>query len=142
MNRILAYLIGMTLLFCFQLVTNVHAQSLPNQLKALSFQSNHSKTDQTQKSSQKRPNRCTEERSGLRIPKPERNRLYEGKGKKVTISKKRKKSQKTTNIKKRKRKTDSGISDDENPKSAKQRGGRKELNIKTERIDDIPLLNS
>jgi len=45
-----------------------------NQLKVPSFQDTHSKTNQTQKSSQKRPDRCAEERDGQRIPKPERNR--------------------------------------------------------------------
>jgi len=129
MNRILAYLFGMALLFLLSTCDTVYAQNLPNQLKVPSFQDTHSKTNQTQKSSQKRPNRCAEEKSGQRIPKPERNRLYEGKGKKVTVSRKR-----------RKRKTDSEISDDEDPKSTKQRGGKKELEVKTERIDDIPLL--
>jgi transposase len=129
MNRILAYLLGMALLFLLSTCDTVYAQNLPNQLKVPSFQDTHSKTNQTQKSSQKRPNRCAEEKSGQRIPKPERNRLDEVKGKKVTVSRKR-----------RKRKTNSEISDDENPKSTKQRGGKKELEVKTERIDDIPLL--
>ncbi len=56
----------------------------------------HSQTNQTQKSSQKRPNRCAEERSRQRIPKPEHNRLDEGKGKKVAVSRKKKKSRKKT----------------------------------------------
>lgn len=115
-------------------------KNLPNQLKVPSFQDTQSKTNQTQKSSQKRPNRCAEKRSGQRIPKPERNRLDEGKGKKVTASEKKKKSRKTTNIKKGKHKTDPALNEDKNPKSAKQRGGKKELEVKTERIDDIPLL--
>jgi len=134
MNKILAYLLGMALLFLLSTCDIVYAQNLPNQLKVSSFQNTHSKTNQTQKSSQKRPNRCAEEKSGQRIPKPERNKLAEGKAKKVTGSRK------TTNIKKKKRKTDSEMSDDENPKSAKQRCGKKELEVKTERIDDIPLL--
>ncbi|HID16056.1 MAG TPA: hypothetical protein EYP16_04560 [Candidatus Atribacteria bacterium] len=138
MNKILAYLLGMTLLFLFSTCDTVYAQNLPNHLKASSFQDTHSKTNQTQKSSQKRPNRCAEERSDQRIPKPERNRLDEGKGKKAAVLRKRKKSRKTTNTKKRKR--NSEISDDKNPKSTKQRGGKKELEVKTERIDDIPLL--
>jgi transposase len=140
MNRISAYLFGMALLFLLSTCDTVYAQNLPNQLKVPSFQDTHSKTNQTQKSSQKRPNRCAEERSGQRVPKPKRNRLDEGKGKKVTVSRKGKKSRRTTNIKKRKRKTNSALSEDENPQSAKQRGGKKELEVKTERIDDIPLL--
>ena len=140
MNRILAYLFGIALLFLLSTCDIVYAQNLPNQLKVPSFQNTHSKTNQTQKSSQKRPNRCAEEREGQRIPKPERNRLDEGKGKKVTVSRKRKKSRKTTNIKKRKRKTNSALSEDEKPQSAKQRGGKKEPEVKTERVDDIPLL--
>lgn len=140
MNRILAYLFGMALLFLLLTCDTVYAQNLPNKLKVSSFQNTHSKTNQTQKSSQKRLNRCAEERSSQRIPKPERNRLDEGKGKKVAISKKRKKSRKTTNIKKRKRKTNSALNEDEKHQSAKQRGGKKELNVSTERVDDIPLL--
>ena len=141
MNRILVYLFGMALFFLLSTCDIIYAQNLPNQLKVSSFQNTHSKTNQTQKSSQKRPNCCAEERSGQRIPKPERNRLDEGNGKKVAASRKRKKSRKTTNLKKRKRKTDSEISGDENPKSTKQRGGKKELNVKTERVDDIPYIN-
>lgn len=140
MNKILTYLLGMALLFLLSTCDTVYAQNLPNQLKVPSFQDTHSKTNQTQKSSQKRPNRCAEEKSGQRIPKPERNRLDEEKGKKVAVSGKRKKSRKTTNTKKRKRKTNSEISEDKNSQSAKQRGGKKELEVKTERIDDIPLL--
>ncbi len=135
MNRVLAYLFGMALLFLLSTCDIVYAQNLPNQLKVPSFQNTHSKTNQTQKSSQKRPNRCAEERSGQRIPKPERNRLDEGRGKKVTVSRKGKKSRKSasTNRKKRKRKADSAVNEDENPKSTKQRGGKKELHVRTER---------
>ena len=140
MNRILAYLLGMTLVFLLSTCDTVYAQNLPNQLKVSSFQNTHSKTNQTQKSSQKRPNRCAEERSGQHIPKPERNRLDGGKGGKVTVSRKKKKSRKTTNIKKRKRKTDPAVNEDENHQSAKQRDGKKEFDVKTERVDDIPLL--
>ncbi len=124
----------------FSTCDTVCAQNLPNQLKVSSFQNTHSKTNQTQKSFQKRPHRCAEKRSGQRIPKPERNRFYEGKRKKVAASRKRKRSQKTTNIKKRKRKTNSALSEVENPQSTKQRGGKKVLDVKTERIDDVPLL--
>ena len=95
MNRILAYLLGIALLFLLSTCDIVYAQNLPNQLNVPSFQDTHSKTNQTQKSSQKRPNRCAEEKSGQRIPKPERNRLDEGKGKKVTASGKKKKSRQT-----------------------------------------------
>jgi hypothetical protein len=142
MYRILAYLLGMSLLFLFSTCDIVYAQNLPNQLKVPSFQNTHSKTNQPQKSSQKRPNSCAEERSGQRIPRPERNSLDEGRRKKVAVSRKRKKSLKSdsTNRKKRKRKTDPALNEDENPKSAKQRGGKKELNVRTERVDDIPLL--
>jgi transposase len=140
MNRILAYLLGMALLFLLSTCDTVYAQNLPNQLKVPSLQDTHSKTNQTQKSSQKRPNRCAEERSGQRIPKPERNRLDEGKGKKVPVPRKKKKSRNTTNIKKRKPKTDPAVNEDENHQSAKQRGANKEFDVKTERIDDIPLL--
>jgi len=140
MNRILAYFFGMALLFLLSTCDTVYAQNLPNQLKVPSFQDTHSKTNQTQRSSQERPDRCAAKRSGQCIPKPERNRLDEGTAKKVAGSRKRKKSRKTTNLKKRKRKTDSEIRGDENPKSTKKRGGKKELNVKTERIDDIPLL--
>ena len=139
MNRILAYLFGMALLFLLSTCEIVYAQNLPNQLKVSGFQNTHSKTNQTQNTSQKRPNRCAEERSGQRIPKLERNRLNEGKGKKVTVSRKRKKSRKTTNIKRRKRKTDPALNEDENPQFAKQRGGTKEFDVKTERVNDIPL---
>ena len=74
MNRILVYLFGMALLFLLSTCDIVYAQNLPNQLKVPSFQDTHSKTNQTQKSSQKRPDRCAEERDGQRIPKPERNK--------------------------------------------------------------------
>ena len=43
-------------------------------------------TNQTQKSSQKRPNSCAKKRSGQHIPKPERNRLDEGKSKKLAVN--------------------------------------------------------
>jgi len=140
MNRILTYLLGMALFFLFSTCGTVYAQNLPNQLKVSSLQDTHSKTNQTQKSSQRRPNHCANERSGQHIPKPERNKLDEGKGKKVTASRKKKKTRKTTIIKKRKRKTDPAVNEDENHQSAKQRGGKKEFDVKTERIDDIPLL--
>ena len=58
MNRILVYFFGMALFFLLSTCDTVYAQNLPNQLKVLSFQDTHSKTNQTQKSSQKRPNRC------------------------------------------------------------------------------------
>ena len=53
MKRILAYLLGMALFFLLSTCDIVYAQNLPNQLKAPSFQNTCSKSNQTQKSSQK-----------------------------------------------------------------------------------------
>lgn len=118
------------------------AQASPIQAGSEDNINNQSSTNQKSKQSQKRTKHSGQRNGRQRIPKPERNRLYEGKRKKSICKPKRKKSPKPNSGKicKTKRIANTSASEEKEQSENKKKHGSKELNITTERVDDIPLL--
>jgi transposase len=118
------------------------AQTLPSQPDAQSNISSKSATNQQKGPSQKQPRRWSEKNRRQQIPQPERNRLGEGKTKKAVSRRKRKKARQSDGIKtgKRKRSANTLSSENRDSNANKRTKGQKELNVRTERVDDVPLL--
>ena len=137
MNKVLVWFFSMAMLSLFWICGTGEAQELPTQQRVSGFQGTGSQANQNQRPSQNRLNRCSAESRGQRIPKPERNRLDEGKSKKVTSSRKRKKPFKSTNRHKHKANRKAKPLLVEDKPSNKNTGTLKEQNIKSNRIDDV-----
>jgi transposase len=118
------------------------AQTLPSQPDAQSNISSKSATNQQKGPSQKQPRRWSEKNRRPKIPQPERNRLGERQTKKAVSRRKRKKLRRSGGIKTGRKKRNANTLSSENSDSNANRRitGQKELNVKTERIDDVPLL--
>jgi hypothetical protein len=140
MTKILVWFFSMALVSLFLICDCVQAQDMPTQGGVSSYQGGDSQAKQPQSSSQKRVNRGASENRAQRIPKPERNRLAEGKSKKTRRrSRKRKKSSRSTNSHKHKanRKTTPLLVEDTHKASNKNNEPLKEENIKAKLIDDV-----
>ncbi len=146
MKRLLACMFGITVLFWLWTCDAIYAQTGVSQLNASNFQSANSHTNNTHGSSQPQAQaqRCTEgtKQSSQHIPKPERNRSEEGTGKKVGCRRQNKKPRPSTPSKRtpKKRTADTAISEERSPHYSKQTGRTKPCDVRSERIDDIPLL--
>jgi hypothetical protein len=82
MTKILVWFFSMAMVSLFLICAAGQAQELPTQPSVSSYQGVDSQAKQQPRSSQSRSNRGSAENRGQRIPKPERNRLSEGKSKK------------------------------------------------------------
>ena len=91
MTKIIVWFFSMAMISLFLICTSGQAQDLPTQRGVSSYQGADSQAKQHQRSTPNRGNRGSAETRAQRIPKPERNRLSEGKSKKRKISRKRKK---------------------------------------------------
>ena len=141
MTRFLVWMLG-TVMFCsIWLCWPADAQEVPTEAGSQSFHNTDSQRGQTQGQSQRRAKRCGEGSRNQSIPKPERNRLDEGTGKKASKPK-RKKASKSASAKKGKRgrKGNALSSEDKDSALRKGHGGKKGLSVNTERVDDIPVL--
>ncbi len=143
MVRSLLCLFGIIFIsFVFWFCNFSEAQASPIQAGAEDSINDKSPTNQKSKQSQKRAKHSGQRNRRQRIPKAERNRLYEGKSKKSIYVRKRKKSHKPNGRKicKTKRNANTLPSEDIERAENKKKNGQKGLNITTERVDDIPLL--
>jgi hypothetical protein len=102
MNKVLVWLFAMAMVSLFWICGPGDAQELPTQQGVSSFQGTDCQGNQNQRASQNRVSRSSAQSRGERIPKPERNRLGEGKSRKVRSSRKRKKSSNSTSTHKNK----------------------------------------
>jgi hypothetical protein len=139
MTKILVWFFSMAMVSLFLICAAGQAQELPTQPSVSSYQGVDSQAKQQPRSSQSRSNRGSAENRGQRIPKPERNRLSEGKSKKRKRSRKRRKSSRIANSHKHrgKGKTTPLLVEDTPKASNKNDEALKEENIKSKRIDDI-----
>lgn len=102
MSKILVWFFSMAMVSAFLICDSGQAQDLPTRPSVSSYQGVDSQAKQHQRSSQNRVNRGSAENRAQRIPKPERNRLAEGRSKKAKRWRKRKKSSISTNSHKHK----------------------------------------
>ncbi len=144
MKRRLTWVFGITVMCWFWTCDVTYAQVGASQLHASNFQNTTSHTNNTQGSSQTQAQRCVEgkRQDSQSLPKPERNRFAEGKGKHVRCRRTRKKSRSSTPRKntRKERLADAAMSEGDTPHSPKQTGRKQPCKVRSERIDDIPLL--
>ena len=142
MGKIWAWMVGVALLSVFLSCGVVDAQQLPVQQGVTNNTNTNCPTSQNQRASENGRNYCSEERADELVPKPERNRLEEGRTKRVTGCRKRKRSRKPpgANNNKGKHKVSSSLGEEGKCQSDRNSGNPKVSNVKTERLDDIPLL--
>ena len=142
MGKVWVWFGGMVLLSVFLRCGVVDAQPLPV-LQGLTSNTNaHGQTSQNRGAPENGRN-CSEERADELIPKPERNRLEEGRRKRATGSRKRKRSRKCpgANNYKRKHQVGASLGEDGKNQSDSNSGNEAVSKVRTERVDDIPLLN-
>jgi len=143
MDRFVLWLFGiisMSLLFWW--CSFAEAQASPHQAGAEDTINRQSASNQQDCQGKKQTKRSGNKNRRQRIPKPERNRLDAGKSKK-SVSKRRQKKAHKSDVRKpgkRKRKANTLSGEDIEQTAKIVKGGRKELNVSTERVDDIPLL--
>ena len=129
--------------FMFWCCDFIEAQASPAQVGTQDHIRNPPPTNHQQSGkSQRQLERCSRKNRGQQISKPERNRLYEGKGKKSVSRRKRKKAPPSESEKIGKKKRKAGLLSEGDIGDAlkKPRNGRNEISITTERVDDIALL--
>jgi len=141
MGKVWVWIVGVTLLSVFLSCGVVDAQQLPVQQGVTSNTKTNCQTGQNRGASETGRN-CSEERADELVPKPERNRLEEGRRKRATGGRKRKRSRKRpgANNYKGKHKVGSSLGEEGKYQSDRNSGNQKVSNVKTERVDDIPLL--
>jgi transposase len=143
MNRNFVWILGIiSVSFVFWLSHFAEAQALPTQPDAQSNIRSKSAPNQQKGPSQKQPRGWSEQNRRPQVPRPERNRLAEGKTKKAVSRRKRKKARQSDGIQtaKRKRKANGLSSENTDSKANQRTKAQKELKVKTERVDDVPLL--
>ncbi len=146
MKRLLTCMFGMTVLLLLWTGKATYAQAGARQLGVSHLQNTGAHTHNAHGSSQSQAHahRCAEGkgRRSQHIPKPEQKRFHEGTGKKVGNRRKRKTSAPSTNSKTTttERVPERGMKEANNAQSAKRRVRKKACNVRSERIDDIPVL--
>ena len=144
MKKFLTSVLSMTLLVLLWAGEATYAHVGVSQVGGLHAQHANSVPTNTHDSSHAHANRCTEGtgQASQQIPKPEHRKFHEGNGRKVGKRHKRKRSRRSTKNKstKRKRAPAPGMKGANTLQSAKRRVRKKAWKLRSERIDDIPLL--
>ena len=141
MDKIWVWIVGVALLSVFLSCGVVDAQQLSVQQGVTSNTKTNCQTSQNRGASETGRN-CSEKRADELVPKPQRNRLEEGRRKRATRGRKRKRSRKRpgANNYKGKHQVGSSLGEEGKYQSDRNSDNQKVSNVKTERVDDIPLL--
>lgn len=144
MKRLLACMFGITILLLLWTGKATYAQAGVSQLGAAHLQNTGSYTHNAHGSSHAHAHHCPEGKgqSSQHIPKPEHKRFHEGTGRKLGTRRKRQASRASRSSKRRTEKcvpapTKKGTS---NSQPATRRLRKKAFTVRSERIDDVPVL--